>query len=47
MESAGKGKVFLRSGPIWREKGLFGKMAAVGQERSREKRGKKGEKDRK
>lgn len=47
MESAGKGKFFFAVAPSGGKKGLFGKMAAVGQGRSREKRGKKGQKERK
>ncbi len=41
MESAGKGKFFFAVAPSGGKKGLFGKMAAVEQGRSREKRGKK------
>lgn len=41
MESAGKEKFFFAVAPSGGKKGLFGKMAAVGQERRREKRGNK------
>lgn len=44
MDSAGKGKFFFAVAPSGGKKGLFGKMAAVGQGRSREKRKKKGQK---
>lgn len=41
MESAGRGKFFFAVAPSGGKKGLFGKMAAVGQGRSREKRKKR------
>lgn len=41
MESAGRGKFFFAVAPSGGKKGLFGKMAAVGQVRSREKRKKR------
>lgn len=44
MESAGRGNFFFAVTPSEGRKGLFGKMAAVGQGRSSEKREKKPEK---